>query len=86
MAAFAYSSSAEGTSAYNYRFASRGNEPRTGPVVCGACGCRLEQRVGADGSTAWFHFTGTDARDARGCAIVCSGFAHDAHGDALSPF
>jgi len=84
MAAFAYSSSADGTSAPSYAFAGRG-EFRTGPVVCGACGCRLEERVESDGSTAWFHFAGTDGRDARGCAIVCTGFAHDASGDALSP-
>jgi hypothetical protein len=86
MAAFAYSSSADGTSASTYGFASLTGKLRSGPVVCGTCGCRLEERSESDGSTAWFHFSGANGRDARGCAIVCSGFPHDAAGDALSPF
>jgi hypothetical protein len=46
---------------------------RLAPVTCVSCGCRLEQRAGADG---WFHFRGEAGRDARGCIIACADEAH----------
>ncbi len=86
MAAFAYSPSGDGMAASSFGFASLTSELRAGPVVCGTCGCRLEERAEPDGSTAWFHFGAAHGRDARGCAIECSSVPHDAAGDALSPF
>ena len=56
-------------------------EPRTGPVTCASCGCRLQQ---ADGRPAWFHFAPMAGRDARGCRVECADAAHDAHGRAAS--
>jgi hypothetical protein len=57
---------------------SRAVEPKNGPVVCAACGCRLE--ASTDGSQAWFHFSPMGGRDARGCRIACADSAHDAAG------
>jgi hypothetical protein len=82
MAAFAYQPPADGIDA-TAGFWSRGLESPTGPVVCDACGCRLEARAAADGSRAWYHYPGSAGRDARGCAIECSAAAHDASGSAL---
>lgn len=48
-----------------------------GPVTCATCGCRL---VADERTEAWFHFAGTDGRDARGCRVACSTAAHDHRG------
>jgi hypothetical protein len=82
MAAFAFQPAADGIDASD-GFWSRGVESPAGPVMCDACGCRLESRATADGSPAWYHYAGAAGRDARGCAIACSGAAHDASGSAL---
>jgi hypothetical protein len=48
-----------------------------GPVTCATCGCRLA----ADEQTeSWFHFAGSDGRDARGCRVECATDAHDHRG------
>ena len=59
-----------------------------GPVVCGACGCRLEaplNAAGADSSSAdaWRHFEGLPGRDARGCRVACVDLAHSRNGRAV---
>jgi hypothetical protein len=59
-----------------------GAEPRTGPVTCASCGCRLERS--ADGSAAWFHFAPMAGRDARGCRVACADSAHDMAGQAAT--
>ncbi len=83
MSALSYSPASDGAS---IRRSFRAADPdRVGPVVCGACGCRLEQRS-EDPSRGWYHFDGAHGRDARGCSVVCVGLEHDAAGDALSPF
>jgi len=56
-----------------------GSEPRTGPVTCTACGCRLE-RASAD---TYKHFSPMAGRDARGCKVDCADAHHDVHGRAL---
>jgi hypothetical protein len=53
-------------------------EPRTGPVTCASCGCRLERS--GDDRAAWFHFSPMAGRDARGCKVACADSAHDAAG------
>ena len=50
-------------------------------VVCETCGCRLTTRESADdagftGARSWFHFVGSDGRDARGCAVACVDASH----------
>jgi hypothetical protein len=52
-----------------------------GPVTCAACGCRL-QGVGPEGAQAYFHFGGSNGRDARGCRVECAELVHDARGRA----
>jgi hypothetical protein len=48
-----------------------------GPVTCATCGCRLT----ADQQTeSWYHFAGSDGRDARGCRVACATDAHDHRG------
>jgi len=54
-------------------------EPKSGPVTCASCGCRLER---AEGHGAWFHFSPMAGRDARGCKVACADSAHDAAGRA----
>lgn len=76
---------ADGISATSFSFDLRVLEGRTTPVTCGACGCRLSEASADDGSVVWYHFSGASGRDARGCSVVCTSFAHDASGDALSP-
>ena len=83
MAAFPVS--IDGLSASGFDVDLRSVEGHTVPVTCGACGCRLAESRAADGTNVWFHFVGVNGRDARGCLVVCSGYAHDANGDALSP-
>lgn len=56
-----------------------GSEPRTGPVTCTACGCRLE-RASAD---SYKHFSPMAGRDARGCRVDCVDALHDRQGRAL---
>jgi hypothetical protein len=56
--------------------------PKTGPVTCAACGCRLE--ASADGRQAWFHFAPMGGRDARGCRVACADSVHDAAGRAAA--
>ena len=73
----------DGHSASSFDVDLRSVEGRTTPVTCAACGCRLSETRAADGSTAWFHFAGANGHDARGCAVACATFAHDAHGVAL---
>ena len=83
MAAFAIP--ADGISATRFDMDLRAAEGRTMPVTCGACGCRLSETRAEDGSVAWYHFSGVNGRDARGCSVACATWAHDVHGDALSP-
>lgn len=52
-----------------------------GPVTCSTCGCRL-QPVGPEGAQAFFHFSGSNGRDARGCRIDCAELVHDDAGRA----
>lgn len=58
-----------------------------GPIVCGACGCRLEAPTAAfdseRDSTAWRHFEGLPGRDARGCRVACVDLAHGRDGRVL---
>jgi hypothetical protein len=49
---------------------------RLAAVTCVACGCRLERRA----DDTWWHFSGRDGRDARGCIVTCSDRAHYAPG------
>lgn len=53
----------------------------SGPVTCASCGCRL-QAVGPAGAQAYFHFGGSNGRDARGCKVACASEAHDSAGRA----
>ena len=76
---------ADGISATSFNVDLRAAEGRSRPVTCGACGCRLSESRAADGTIVWYHFSGDQGRDARGCSVVCTGYAHDANGDALSP-
>jgi hypothetical protein len=59
-----------------------------GPVVCRACGCRLEGPGASadpnDLSTTWRHFEGLPGRDARGCRVVCVDAIHGADGYVLA--
>lgn len=75
----------DGHSASSFDVDLRSAQGHTVPVTCGACGCRLSESRAADGSIVWFHFAGASGRDARGCSVACSTYAHDANGDALSP-
>jgi len=43
------------------------------PVVCAACGCRLE----ASGEGRFLHYGRLGGRDARGCRIACAEIEHD---------
>ncbi|HYM83567.1 MAG TPA: hypothetical protein VEY67_05410 [Candidatus Dormibacteraeota bacterium] len=54
----------------------------SGPVVCAACGCRL-QPAGPSDAAAWFHFGGLGGRDARGCRVECADAAHDSTGQPV---
>jgi hypothetical protein len=56
--------------------------PKSGPVVCASCGCRLERAP--EGGQAWFHFAPMAGRDARGCRVACADSAHDASGRAAT--
>jgi transcription initiation factor TFIIIB Brf1 subunit/transcription initiation factor TFIIB len=48
-----------------------------GPVVCEACGCRLESRE-TDLGSAWQHFSSSRlGRDARGCSVACVTDVHE---------
>lgn len=60
-------------------FESQSPESHNGPVVCSACGCRLQH---SSDSAAWFHFAPMAGRDARGCRVECADAAHDASGRA----
>jgi hypothetical protein len=75
----------DGHTASRFDVDLRPAQGHTVPVTCGACGCRLAESRAADGTVVWLHFAGLDGRDARGCSVVCSSYAHDANGDALSP-
>jgi hypothetical protein len=57
-------------------------QPRTGPVTCSSCGCRLT--AAGDGRQGWYHFSPMDGRDARGCRVACADRAHDEDGRASS--
>lgn len=50
-------------------------EGRLAPVICAACGCRLQQR-----SERWWHFAPSNGRDARGCTVECVEQPHYASG------
>ena len=59
-----------------------------GPIVCGACGCRLEASASpidsnGDATATWRHFEGLPGRDARGCRVECVDVAHGRDGRAL---
>jgi len=57
---------------------------RTGPIVCGSCGCRLQPVPGRAGSqVAWRHFPGIGGCDARGCRVECVDHDHRADGSPL---
>jgi hypothetical protein len=60
-------------------FAVRDGRPA--PVTCVSCGCRLE--LHADGS--WWHFSGRDDRDARGCIVPCAREPHYVPGGIAAP-
>ena len=49
------------------------------PVVCSACGCRLEAVEGG----RFLHFGRLGGRDARGCRIDCAELEHDVLGRPL---
>jgi hypothetical protein len=49
------------------------------PVVCSACGCRLE----ATENGRFLHFGRLGGRDARGCRIGCAEVEHDVLGRPL---
>jgi len=49
---------------------------RLAAVTCVACGCRLERRA----DDTWWHFSGAQGRDARGCIVGCAEQAHYAPG------
>jgi len=49
------------------------------PVVCSACGCRLESA--SDGR--FFHYGRLGGRDARGCRVSCAESEHDVLGRPL---
>ncbi len=53
------------------------------PVTCSACGCRLDATVARDGSIVYRHFGSASGRDARGCAVACTGADHDVQGEIL---
>jgi hypothetical protein len=53
---------------------------RLAPVVCGACGCRLELLDGG----RFLHFGRLGGRDARGCRIECAEVEHDMLGRPLA--
>ncbi len=59
-----------------------------GPVVCRACGCRLEGPGSATDAdrlpNAWHHFEGLPGRDARGCRVACVEVAHGPDGHVLA--
>jgi hypothetical protein len=50
-------------------------------VTCAACGCRLAVDQHDE---AWYHFSGSSGRDARGCRVICVDSAHDRFGRAVS--
>ncbi len=52
-----------------------------GPVICSACGCRLQHAADLNG---WLHFSPMAGRDARGCRVSCADQVHDSRGHALS--
>lgn len=56
-------------------------EGRLAPITCVACGCRLARRD--DGN--WWHFAGTEGRDARGCIVGCADQPHYAPGGIAAP-
>jgi hypothetical protein len=49
------------------------------PVVCAACGCRLE----TFGDGRFLHYGRLGGRDARGCRIDCAEIEHDRSGRPL---
>lgn len=66
---------------------SRGTSPRVATakrvsretVVCEACGCRLTTREPATdpvGARSWYHFSGVNDRDGRGCSVACVNAVH----------
>ena len=60
-----------------------------GPVVCVACGCRLEAPAAwlegdPDSAGAWRHFEGLPGRDARGCRVACVDLAHGSDGRVVT--
>ena len=51
-----------------------------GPVVCAACGCRLQ----AEDDGSFVHFGRFAGRDARGCRVGCVDIPHDPAGQPIA--